>query len=44
MLPPFLARGNNSTVEDYIAAIDYVIHIAGGDNVGIGTDFTPRPG
>jgi membrane dipeptidase len=40
MFPPFLARGNNSTVEDYVAAIDYVIRIAGEDNVGIGTDFT----
>jgi microsomal dipeptidase-like Zn-dependent dipeptidase len=26
--------------EDYIAAIDYVIGIAGEDNIGIGTDFT----
>ena len=40
MFPPFLARGNNSTVEDYVAAIDHVIHIAGEENVGIGTDFT----
>src|SRR5437763_4026950 len=29
MFPPFLARGNNSTVEDYIAAVDYVMRIAG---------------
>lgn len=40
MFPPFLAKGNEATVEDYVAAIDYVIHIAGEDNVGIGTDFT----
>ena len=40
MFPPFLARGNDSTVEDYVAAIDYVIRIAGEDHVGIGTDFT----
>ena len=40
MFPPFLAKGNNSTVEDYVAAIDYVIRVAGEDNVGIGTDFT----
>jgi membrane dipeptidase len=40
MFPPFLARGNDSTVDNYIAAIDYVIRIAGEDNVGIGTDFT----
>jgi membrane dipeptidase len=40
MFPPFLARGNDATVEDYVAAIDYVAGIAGEDNVGIGTDFT----
>jgi membrane dipeptidase len=40
MFPPFLARGNDARVEDYIAAIDYVIGIAGEDSVGIGTDFT----
>jgi membrane dipeptidase len=40
MFPPFLAKGNKATVEDYIEAVDYVIGIAGIDNVGIGTDFT----
>ena len=40
MFPPFLAAGNNATIEDYVKAIDYVIGIAGEDNVGIGTDFT----
>jgi membrane dipeptidase len=40
MFSPFLARGNEATVEDYLAAIDYAIGIAGEDNVGIGTDFT----
>jgi membrane dipeptidase len=40
MFPPFLAKGNESTVEDYVAASDYVIRVAGEDNVGIGTDFT----
>jgi microsomal dipeptidase-like Zn-dependent dipeptidase len=40
LMAPFLARGNSSTVEDYVAAIDHVIRIAGEDNVGIGTDFT----
>jgi len=40
MFPPFLAKGNEATIEDYVAAIDYVIRIAGEDNVGIGTDFT----
>jgi membrane dipeptidase len=36
IFPPFLARGNKSSVEDYIAAIDYVIGIAGEDNIGSG--------
>jgi membrane dipeptidase len=40
MFPPFLAKGVDSTVDDYIAAIDYVVNLAGEDNVGIGTDFT----
>ena len=40
MFPPFLKRGANATVDDYIEAIEYVIDIAGEDSVGIGTDFT----
>lgn len=27
-------------MDDYVEAIDYVIKIAGENNVGIGTDFT----
>lgn len=40
MFPPFLRRGTDSTVDDYVEAIDYVIDIAGEDAVGYGTDFT----
>jgi len=40
MFPPFLAKGVNSTVDDYVAAIDYIVNLAGEDSVGIGTDFT----
>jgi membrane dipeptidase len=40
MFPPFLAKGNNATVDDYVAAIEHVINVAGVDSVGIGTDFT----
>ncbi len=40
MFPPFLARGVDSTVDDYVEAIDYVVNVAGDDCVGIGTDFT----
>ncbi len=40
MFPAFLAQGTNATVDDYVAAIDYVVDIIGEDTVGIGTDFT----
>ena len=40
MFSPFLKKGNDSTVDDYVEAIDYVIGLAGEENVGIGTDFT----
>jgi membrane dipeptidase len=40
MFTPFLKRGGDSTIDDYIEAIDYIINIAGEENVGIGTDFT----
>ncbi|NNC23862.1 membrane dipeptidase [Salinisphaera sp. USBA-960] len=40
LFPPFLKHGPDSTVDDYIEAIDYVIDICGEQNVGIGTDFT----
>lgn len=40
MFPPFLPKGSNSTVDDYVAAIDYVVNLAGEDTVGVGTDFT----
>ena len=40
MFPPFLKRGIESTVDDYVEAIAYVINVAGEDCVGFGTDFT----
>ncbi len=40
MFPPFLAKGIDSTIDDYVAAMDYVIDLVGEDAVGIGTDFT----
>lgn len=40
MFPPFLRRGKDSTVDDYVEAIEYCLNIAGEDQVGIGTDFT----
>lgn len=40
MFPPFLKRGIEATVDDYVEAIDYVVNLIGEDAVGIGTDFT----
>jgi membrane dipeptidase len=40
MFSPFLKKGPNSTVHDYVEAIQYVINVVGEDAVGIGTDFT----
>lgn len=40
MFSPFLKRGIESNIDDYIEAIDYVINLIGEDAVGIGTDFT----
>ena len=40
MFSPFLAKGAEAKVDDYVEAIDYVINLVGEDCVGIGTDFT----
>ncbi len=40
MFPPFLPKGPDSTVDDYVAAIGHVVNLIGEDSVGIGTDFT----
>lgn len=40
MFPPFLKKGNEASIEDYLEAIEYVMNIVGEDSVGIGTDFT----
>ena len=39
MFAPFMKRGQDATVADYIEAIEYVIDIVGEERVGIGTDF-----
>jgi membrane dipeptidase len=44
MFPPFLRRGIESTVDDYVDAISYVIDVVGEDAVGIGTDQTQGHG
>ena len=40
MFAPFLKNGIESTVDDYVEAIDHVVNLIGEDSVGIGTDFT----
>ena len=40
LFPPFLCRGNESTIDDYIDAIEHTINVAGEDHVALGTDFT----
>ena len=44
MFPPFLKRGIDATVDDYVEAIGYVIDRIGEDCVGIGTDHTQGHG
>lgn len=44
VFPPFLARGAEATIEDYVEAIEYVLNLVGEDCVGIGTDFTEGHG
>ncbi len=38
--PPFLPKGNETTVEDCVDALEYLINLLGEESVGIGTDFT----
>ena len=38
--PPFLRKGFDSTVKDYVDAIDDLVDRVGIDHVGIGTDYT----
>ena len=38
--PPFLRNGFESTLEDYVDAIDDLVERVGIDHVGIGTDYT----
>ena len=40
MFPAFLKRGADSTVQDYVEAMEHVISVAGEDHVAFGTDFT----
>ena len=47
LFAPGMKNGNDSTLADYVEAIDYVVDLVGEDHVSIGTDFSqghPRPG
>jgi len=45
LFPPFLPAGNDSTIEDFIDVIEYLVEMVGIDHVAIGTDFTEgQPG
>jgi len=41
---PFMAKGNDSTIDDYVRAMEYVIEIAGEDHVGVGSDASQGHG
>lgn len=36
--PWFLPKGGDSTIDDYVEAIEYVVNVAGEEHVGFGTD------
>lgn len=40
MFPTFLPRGANSTIDDYLDAVEYIINLVGEEQVGVGADFT----
>ena len=44
MFPWLLRRGNQSTLPDYLDAIEYMVNVAGEDHVAIGTDFVDGHG
>ncbi|WP_407657219.1 dipeptidase [Litorivicinus lipolyticus] len=44
MFTPFMKNGINSTIQDYVEAIEYILNIVGEDAIGIGTDFTQGHG
>jgi membrane dipeptidase len=40
IFPLFLPAGNNSTLNDFIDVIDYLVGMIGIDHIAVGTDFT----
>lgn len=41
---PHMIKGNDSTIDDYVIALDYVIGLIGEDQVGIGSDSSEGHG
>lgn len=41
---PHMAKGNDSTIDDYVVALDYVIGLIGEDLVGVGSDASEGHG
>lgn len=39
MFPPFMPRGNDSTLADYVEIIEHVVELCGEEHTAIGTDF-----
>ena len=47
LFAPGMKNGNESTIDDVVEAIDYLVDLIGEDHVTVGTDFSighPRPG
>ena len=42
IFPPFLKRGYESTSDDFVDVIDYLVETAGIDHVAIGLDYTEK--
>lgn len=38
--PPFMPKGDDTTVEDCVEVFEFLVNLVGEDSVGIGTDFT----
>ncbi len=40
IFPPFLPSGNESTLDDFVRVVDYLVELIGINHVAVGTDFT----
>ncbi len=40
IFPPFLPSGNDSTLDDFVRVVDYLVELIGINHVAVGTDFT----